>query len=620
MSLTGPPPPVPAALAVATAGAASVAGTPVVLGILDARGPDRLTTSVSEVLHAASGPGNIVTGKVSELRPDGTVYLTTPLGAELSFHHPPEVPIEVGSTVTLRLVAIAPAPQAVLLAVDGRSVSGLLGRTANAARQAAPDMPSVPTAQANPAGTNAPPARSANPADLGFGISSALVATLGREADTGRAPIPGSTGPTVSAWSSATSAGAADTADASSLVVAILARTAPPRPGISAPPLGTRYLLSVTAIATPTGEPTPSAEVASMVAPSPTTTPNPTLASPPSPPRDATVEPTLPAQNALNPAASLPTAGAAPPSASLALDAAPDMTGFTPQVALLAGRVVSPRRADEVMVETAVGTLVLPHGDYQIPVGSAVHLRVSAVARPIPTQAAPAVSLAISSDPTNGVSQTSLQEAVGILASLQPNLAKAATDSFVLPPGSQLAALIFRFLAGVQGGAPKRWAESPARAALNALDHGDLSDKLDGDAAAIGSQSLPTDPNGWKVTILPYLGIESLQPARLYQRATEFRVEEDGTAASQAGQRFVVEIELRRLGPFQFDGLVRERRFDLAVRTTQTLDSTLQAEIGHIFRETIGISGYAGDLVFGKLARFPLLTTTVQTGIHELNA
>ena len=606
MSLTGPPPPVPAAVAAATAGTDPVTGTPIVLGILDARGPDRLTTSVSDVLHAASGPGNIVTGKVAEIRPDGTVYLTTPLGAELSFHHPPEVPIDVGSTVTLRLVAIVPAPQAVLLAVDGRSVSGLLARTGNAARQGVADTPVTPTPQPGPPAANAIPQRSAGPADLGFGISSALVATLGQEADTARRPIPGATGAPVSAWGTAASAGPAEGADGSPRVIAVLARTAPPRPGVSAPPLGTRYLLSVTAVATTAGEATPSVDAPSSALPNLATAPDPSAETTTPPPRDATIAPTLPA----------------PP----ASDAAPDLTEFTPQAALLAGRVVAPRQGGDVMVETSVGTLALPHGAYQIPVGSAVHLRVVAVARPLPTAAAPqvaspaSVAATLSTGALANPPQSPVQEAVAILASLQPELARAATDAFVLPPGSQLAALIFRFLAGVQGGAPRRWAESPARAALDALDHRDLSDRLDSDAAAIGSQSLPADPNGWKVTILPYLGVESMQPARLYQRATEIRVEDDGTSASQAGQRFVVEIELRRLGPLQFDGLVRERRFDLAVRTTQPLDSTLQAEIGHIFRETIGIGGYAGDLVFGKLARFPLLPITVKTGVHELNA
>jgi hypothetical protein len=639
MSLTGPPPPIPAALAAATTGTDPVTGTPTIVGILDARGPDRLTNSISDVLHAASGPGNIITGRVAEIRPDGTVFLTAPSGAELSFRHPPEVPIEVGSTITLRLVAIVPAPQAVLLAVDGRSVSGLLARAGNAARQAAADGPPTATALPNPAGSPVPiPARQGSPADLGFGVASALVATLGRETDSGPVVVPGSTGAALSARAALTAA--TETADATAAgppVVAVLVRTAPPRPGVSAPVLGTRYLLSVMAVAPPSGESTPPALASTPAPTSRPIAPEPPLAT--ADPVTAAAAPIIPlAGTTPRPITStppvLPTgqpAGAesvpiAPVSSPA--PAAPDLTTFTPQAALLAGRVVAPRSATDTLVETAVGTLALPQGEDQIAIGSAVHLRVVAVARPLPTtptspvtDPAAALSGATSSvDAMATVPPTALQQALAVLATLQPDLAKAATDAFVLQPGARLAALIFGFLAGVHSGAPKRWSESPARAALDALDHGALREALDGDAAAIGSQTLPADPADWKVTVLPYLGVESQQPARLYQRLAEAKIEGDGSATSAAGQRFVVEIELHRLGPLQFDGLVRERRFDLAVRTTQALEAELQAEIGHIFRETIGISGYAGDLVFGRLGRFPLLQTLSQTGAHEISA
>lgn len=632
MSLTGAPPPVPAALAAATTGTDPVTGTPTVIGILDARGPDRLTTSVSDVLHAASGPGNIITGKVVEIRPDGTVFLTTPSGAELSFRHPPEVPIELGSTITLRLVAIVPAPQAVLLAVDGRSVAGLLARAGNTTRQAPADSPPAATIQAGPPATTTIPARPASPADLGIGIATELVATLGRETDSSRAAIPGSTGAAISARGLLTAAAETiDPATVSAPIIAVLVRTAPPRPGVSAPVLGTRYLLSVAAVAPPSGAPA----VAATSAPTPVASPAVPVATATDPalpptgtatiaPRDSVVTTAAPSGPPTAAAAvSSPTASPASPPTE-----PPDLTAFTPQAGLLAGRVVAPRRGDEILVETAVGTLALPQGEDQVPVGSAVHLRIVAVARPaLPVAAAAttdsavaAAASAITDDAAPAVPQTALQQALAILATLQPNLAKATTEAFVLQPGAQLAALIFGFLAGVHGGAPKRWTDSPARAALDALDHGDVREKLDGDAEAIGSQTLPADPSDWKVTVLPYLGAESLQPARLYQRMAEARIEGDGSAASATGQRFVIEIELRRLGPLQFDGLVRERRFDLAVRTTHALDALLQAEIGHIFRETIGISGYAGEVVFGRLGRFPLLQTASQAGVHEISA
>jgi hypothetical protein len=216
--------------------------------------------------------------------------------------------------------------------------------------------------------------------------------------------------------------------------------------------------------------------------------------------------------------------------------------------------------------------------------------------------------------------QTPLQEVLGTLAALQPPLAKAAENLLVLPPGTQLAALIFGFLAGVRGGTTRRWTESPARAALDALDRSELRATLDAEAGTIGTESPPAQRGDWTVTVLPYIGTASLQPARLYRRAVDGAIDEDGGRPVAAGQRFVIEIELQRLGPLQFDGLVRERRFDLALRTAQPLDPDLRKLIQEVFRETIGIGGYAGELVFGRLGRFPLLPGVQKAGIHEISA
>jgi hypothetical protein len=605
VSLTGAPPPLPATLA--TPVAAGDNGTQAVIGILDARAPDRLAGSVADVLHAASGPGNIITGRVTEIQPNGTVFLATSSGAELSFRHPPEVPLDLGSTVTLRLVATVPAPQAVLLAVDGRAVAGLLGRAA-AARQAGltPDgtaTGSVPAAGSPPAafasGSTGPATgpRSGAAVDFGIGLATQLVAALG--ADDARsgdgAGIPG-------AGVRAAAPEPAGGGTISPPVVAVLLRSAPPRPGATPPAVGTRYLLTVEAVAPPgAGE-----DVA---------------AGPPN------VAPARPAPLPEAPAPVGTHAASAVPVPAAATAAPTELEGFTLQAAVLVGRATAPRQPAEVLVETVIGTLSIPLPEALVPAGSAVQLRIAAVARPLPTDAVPATeegattrSPGLTTAGDAALPPSPLQAALAALAALEPSIARDAAARLILPPGAGLAAAIFGFLAGIQGGATRRWADSPARGALDALDRGDLREKLDGDAGMIGSEIPPAQPGDWKVTVMPYFGAESVRPVRLYQRAVDVRVEADGSKSASPGQRFVVEIELRRLGPLQFDGLVRDRRFDLALRSAQPLEAALQDGIARIFRDAVGIGGYAGELVFGRLARFPLLPPTAQLEVHEISA
>ena len=62
----------------------------------------------------------------------------------------------------------------------------------------------------------------------------------------------------------------------------------------------------------------------------------------------------------------------------------------------------------------------------------------------------------------------------------------------------------------------------------------------------------------------------------------------------------------RRWGPFQFDGLVREKRFDLMVRSHVALSPKMRADIGTLFQEALELGDYKGNLVFQKVKEFPV--------------
>ncbi len=69
----------------------------------------------------------------------------------------------------------------------------------------------------------------------------------------------------------------------------------------------------------------------------------------------------------------------------------------------------------------------------------------------------------------------------------------------------------------------------------------------------------------------------------------------------------MIELQLVRLGPMQFDGLVRERRFDLVLRSEQPLEDGLRAIIEQTFRDTLLISGWSGELSYARTGPVPLV-------------
>lgn len=262
-----------------------------------------------------------------------------------------------------------------------------------------------------------------------------------------------------------------------------------------------------------------------------------------------------------------------------------------------------PARTDgETLVSTAVGTLSLPLGE-TLPTGSAIQLKVAAVAPPavraVPHNAANAVPAA------PPAKSTLIEETSSALATASANLGSAIQTALAFEPGTNLAAALFGFLAGIQAGRPPpRSLDPPLRKALIEAGRGDLASRLDTAAQTIGTVRSEPAPNGWTVTVLPFLGSLSSEPMRLYRKAIHDR---DAEGKLRTGQRFVLELELQRLGPLQFDGMVRERRFDLVLRSTTPLASDLQEELKQIFRDGMMIGGWAGELGFGRAGRYPLV-------------
>ena len=63
---------------------------------------------------------------------------------------------------------------------------------------------------------------------------------------------------------------------------------------------------------------------------------------------------------------------------------------------------------------------------------------------------------------------------------------------------------------------------------------------------------------------------------------------------------------MSRMGPFQFDGLVREKQFDLMVRSHVALPQKLKHDITELFQEALSLGDYRGALVFQKVNAFPV--------------
>jgi hypothetical protein len=99
--------------------------------------------------------------------------------------------------------------------------------------------------------------------------------------------------------------------------------------------------------------------------------------------------------------------------------------------------------------------------------------------------------------------------------------------------------------------------------------------------------------------VLPLINGTALQAVRLYLRRNS-----GGNTRPEDGTRFVLDVEMSRLGALQLDGLVRHKHLDLMLRSQIEIAPALRQEITAVFRDTTTAAGFVGDIAFATTARF----------------
>ena len=165
-------------------------------------------------------------------------------------------------------------------------------------------------------------------------------------------------------------------------------------------------------------------------------------------------------------------------------------------------------------------------------------------------------------------------------------------------PGPRLSSEILFFLQALRGGRLDGWLGGQATKVLERLAGGDLASRLTREFTQLSRLSENTSGE-WRFFPIPLYDGSELHQLRLFVRGRDPRNGGPaGPGDDEAATRFVVDLEHSRLGPLQLDGLVRERRFDLVLRSRKSLSEVLRRDITAIYDEAKSVSGYGGRIGF----------------------
>ena len=146
-----------------------------------------------------------------------------------------------------------------------------------------------------------------------------------------------------------------------------------------------------------------------------------------------------------------------------------------------------------------------------------------------------------------------------------------------------------------------------AQTLTNATDHAASRDALVRMAVAGAANEAARPSEHGSNHVVPLI-IDG-QPATLRLAVRPFPGERDsaeGARQSGGGTRFIVDVDLSRLGPLQLDGLVTRKssRLDLAIRTLAALPDPAPRDITALFTRTLQAFNLAGVITFRSGERF----------------
>lgn len=193
-----------------------------------------------------------------------------------------------------------------------------------------------------------------------------------------------------------------------------------------------------------------------------------------------------------------------------------------------------------------------------------------------------------------------LQEIVQVLQHSSAPIAQAFSHMIPNPATpQQMAPAALFFIAAMRGGDVEGWLGGRAADAIRRAGRGDLIARLSQEGATLSRMGAEPLGQDWKAASVPLSWDGQIFKLPLYYKRSE---EERGTGNERGDGmvRFVINLDLSRMGKMQMDALYREaaKRFDLILRSTQPFTKAAEHEMRGIFAGALEDIGLRGEMGF----------------------
>jgi len=263
--------------------------------------------------------------------------------------------------------------------------------------------------------------------------------------------------------------------------------------------------------------------------------------------------------------------------------------------ATLGGVVSGQQGVGQTVVQTHAGPVVLPTAQ-ALPPGTEIKFEIAAL-NPPTTGAAQHGQLHAGTAPLLDGSWYTFDEALEVLHDAAPGAHQHVLHAALPRADAQLATNVLFFLSVLRGGDIRNWlGDGPVR--ILEKMRPDLAGRLRSDMSQM-TRTVDDPLSGeWRLMGVPFLHGADIDRVQLLLRDQD---SDDNDNEDQGkGTRFVVDLNLSRLGHMQIDGLVGEKnkRLDLVLRTDEPLPSAIRDDIRKIYGDALELTGLEGSVGF----------------------
>lgn len=275
----------------------------------------------------------------------------------------------------------------------------------------------------------------------------------------------------------------------------------------------------------------------------------------------------------------------------------PAQNSSAPGFPILEGTVTGHANPSTALVRTAAGLFTVPAGSTPLPEGSRLLLEVAGPpSAPLPLGS----DLSLRAPPTYQV----LQEVIALVQQSDPALARQITQALLPNSGPQMGPALLFMLQAVAFGNTPRWLGNSVVRNLEQLRRGSM-ERLDRELASLRGRAVDGNGGEWRTFQLPVLSEGAIEPLRLYIKDQKQNTPDEDDNAPR-GQRFVVEVNFTRLGPYQFDTMIRQKHLDLMIRTHTPVPEDMRRTVHDIFASTVQALGMTGNVGYHVAKNFDL--------------